>query len=118
MRAFRTAIARHWAPDGSRFRLSRRQAPRAAWFCRLGSPRGIGFALVILMLVGTLPAAEGFLTPCAAAARSQSFADEFDTRLDHNLNGVEDALDDWLIGRSSFADLRGVAVAASLQQAE
>jgi hypothetical protein len=107
MLADRTVLARHTVLDGSCFRSSPPKAPRAAWICRLGSPWSIGFALLNLMLVGILPAVG---TP-ASWAYQQTFADRFDSRLDHNGNGVEDILDAWLAGQVSFGDLRQTAVA-------
>jgi hypothetical protein len=98
MLADRTVLARHKALDGSFFRLSRPSAPRAAWFCRLGSPRSIGFAFFVLMLVGILPA--------VGAA----------TQLDNDGNGVEDILDEWLAGRAGWDDLRLTAMAATIRQ--
>jgi len=97
MLADRTVLARHKALDGSLFRSSRPLAPRAAWICRLGSPRSIGFAFFVLMLVGILPAVGAV------------------TQLDHDGNGVEDILDEWLAGRVDWEDLRLTSLAATIR---
>ncbi len=96
MLADRTVLARPKALDGSVFRSSRPSAPRAAWICRLGSPRSIGFALILLMLVGILPAVGAPI------------------QLDNDGNGVEDLLDEWMAGRTRWEDLRQTALAATM----
>jgi len=97
MLADRTVLARLKALDGSFFRSSRPLAPRAAWICRLGSPRSIGFAFFVLMLVGILP---------AVGVASQ---------LDNDGNGLEDVLDEWLAGRAGWDDLRLTALASTMR---
>jgi len=98
MLADRSVLAPYKALDGSLFRSSRHSAPRVAWICRLGSPRSIGFALILLMLVGILPAVGAPL------------------QLDNDGNGVEDLLDEWLAGRARWEDLRQTALAATMRE--
>ncbi len=98
MLADRTVLARHKAHDGSLFRSSRPLAPRVAWICRLGSPRSIGFAFFVLMLVGILPA--------VGVA----------TQLDNDGNGMEDILDEWLAGRAEWDDLRLTALGSTIRE--
>jgi len=116
MLANRTAPARHKVLDGSLVRSSCHQAPRAAWFCRLGSPWSIGFALLTLMLAGIPPAARGPFSAAAAYGRTDTSSENFDLFLDHDGNGIEDILDQWTSGQVSFADLRAAAVKAPLRE--
>jgi len=116
MLADRTVLARHMALDGSFLRSSRHQAPRAAWICRLGSPRSIGFALTLLMLVGILPAVEALASPSAAYTQNMTFPEMFVAQLDNDGNGVEDLLDEWLAGRAEWEDLRQAALAATMRE--
>ncbi len=113
MLANRTEPARHTASDGSLVRSSRHPAPRAAWICRLGSPRSIGFALLLPMLVGIPPAVGAQVLFPSLSAVSAGFAARFDRELDHDGNGLEDVLDAWLDGRASFVELRERSVSAS-----
>ncbi len=116
MLADRSVLARHKALDGSLVRSSRLQAPRAAWICRLGSSWSIGFALILLMLVGILPAVGVLASTPPVPAGQSTFSDRFAAQLDHDGNGTEDLLDAWLAGRVEWGDLRRAAVAASLRE--
>lgn len=98
----RTDRARHMAsrvPDG----LS---APRAAAFCRPGSPPNTRFAPLRLVLAGILPAAALallLLSPASVAGASP------DSGIDRDGNGVEDLLDRWLGGQAGWQELREAA---------
>jgi len=114
MLAHRTVLARHMAQDGFLVRSSCPRAPRAAWICRLGSPRRIRFALISLMLVGILPAVGTLAANQVVPTGHLTFAERFDSQLDKDGNGMEDLLDAWLAGRASYDDLRRTSVAAPL----
>ncbi len=75
-------------------------APRAAAFCRLGSPLITGFAPLLLVLAGILPAA----VPSAHAA--MSVMDSFVPGKDRDGNGIEDVLDAWREGNAPWDLLR------------
>ena len=113
MLAYRTVPARHKDAHGSLARSSLTWAPRAAWFCRWGSPWSIGFALPLLMLVGILPAVGALGSPTSAFTGQMAFAQNFSSQLDINGNGVQDILDDWLDGRVTYDELRLEAVSAT-----
>ncbi len=104
MLADRTGNARHDATDCCFVPSGNQKAPRAAFPCRLDSARSIGFALTLLMLWGILPAV-GFHTSVAQAADATA-RERFTQQLDHDGNGVEDLLDQWLAGTRQWSDLQ------------
>ena len=99
MHVIRTERARHTAQVVPKQHL----APRAAAFCRLGSPLNTRFAPVLLVFVGILPAVvlSGPLPDFSAdqnvsVAPLEASGPEVFT--DKDSNGVEDILDQWLDG--------------------
>lgn len=91
-----TDCARHMA-NGVPHTLT---APRAAAFCWQSSLRRTVFAVTLLVLAGMLPAV------VHSAPVFHCSSEFIDARLDRDHNGLEDLLDDWLAGGTSYAALR------------
>ena len=100
----RTVKARHQGTDACIVR----QAPRAAFSCRLGLPHRIRFALMLLVLAGSSPAAvvSSLAAPSDAGITSSQ---RFEQWLDADGNGIEDLLDRWREGEILWEDLRRAA---------
>ncbi len=101
MLAYRTEKTRHDALGYPIALLGNRTAPRAAFFCQLGSRMSIGFARTLLMLAGILLAV-GLPTLANAAMAAESLTDQ----IDNNGNGIEDLLDQWRAGSAKWSDLQ------------
>lgn len=114
MSVSRTERVRHMAQAAPHLRL----APRAAAFCRFGSPPVTRFAPVLLVLVGILPAV--FFPAFVFASPFEELDSTFPKPVplvDADANGVEDLLDQWLNGSRSWEELRSTAGAPSFIQA-
>lgn len=123
MLANRREKARYDALDCTFARSGNQTAPRAAFFCRPDSLLSIGFALTLRVLVGILlavglpPSAEATSLPNRLPG-SATAAERFSHQLDQDGNGIEDLLDQWLVGAATWADLQQAVRPARLTATE